>query len=317
MGIYGQPDASLRMNTWDLIRRLYNFDDTPWVIGGDFNEILWDEEKSGGSYRDVRLIQNLCDTLDFCGLKDLNFKGDIFTWCNRRHSDDQVSLRLDRFVANSAFLDIFPECLVSNLDWAKSDHKPIELCLDRFWGQKFIPKAARPFKFEECWSHEDECYQIISRVGQWNIRGSSNQHLHHKLSKCAGALKDRGFKKNKERWANIHLVKDKLKSVYEMPLPIDFTAVHSLERQLDKFLLEEEMYWKQRSRENWLKWGIEIPSGFIIVLPIKENKIPFMVYMTMMGGGIRSLTKFTRSLKLTLRIFLHLNHLPILYLRRF
>lgn len=40
-GIYGQPDHNLRHESWELIRRLHDHNDTAWVLGGDFNEILW------------------------------------------------------------------------------------------------------------------------------------------------------------------------------------------------------------------------------------------------------------------------------------
>lgn len=45
MGIYGQPVSQERRFTWDLIRRLDDSSGMAWVIGGDFNEILWDHEK--------------------------------------------------------------------------------------------------------------------------------------------------------------------------------------------------------------------------------------------------------------------------------
>lgn len=41
-----------------------------------------------------------------------------------------------------------------------------------------------------------------------------------------------------------------------MTLPfVDFNLIHGIELELDRLLEEDEIYWKQRSRENWLKHG--------------------------------------------------------------
>ncbi|KAH6757435.1 hypothetical protein C2S52_023432 [Perilla frutescens var. hirtella] len=50
-GFYGNPDCSLRTSSWDLIRKLARgtlMDQLPWLVGGDFNEILLCREKQGG-----------------------------------------------------------------------------------------------------------------------------------------------------------------------------------------------------------------------------------------------------------------------------
>ena len=50
---------------------------------GDFNEILFAEEKQGWLIRPERQMQGIRDALDFCRLRDLGFNGFPFTWCNR------------------------------------------------------------------------------------------------------------------------------------------------------------------------------------------------------------------------------------------
>ena len=48
-GLYGDPIASKRVSTWDLLCRLRTVDNLPWVCGGDFNEVLSVHDKVGGS----------------------------------------------------------------------------------------------------------------------------------------------------------------------------------------------------------------------------------------------------------------------------
>lgn len=47
-GFYGNPDASQRHRSWDLLRFLCRNDDEAWLVFGDFNEILFNHEKLGG-----------------------------------------------------------------------------------------------------------------------------------------------------------------------------------------------------------------------------------------------------------------------------
>lgn len=78
-GMYGQPNDHLRSHTWELLRRLHNHDESAWVVGGDLNEVMWDSEKCGGMARSFDLMSNFRNALSDCGLRDLGFRGDVFT----------------------------------------------------------------------------------------------------------------------------------------------------------------------------------------------------------------------------------------------
>lgn len=39
-GVYGQPRVENRYLTWELLKKLGSQDKGPWLLGGDFNEIL-------------------------------------------------------------------------------------------------------------------------------------------------------------------------------------------------------------------------------------------------------------------------------------
>lgn len=129
-GIYGQPKDHLQFQTWELLHHLHNCDTSAWVIGGDLNEVLWDAKKQGGMARSFDLMSNFRSALHDCGLRDLDFTGDVFTWCNRRPGDDRIYERLDRFAGNEEFCKLFPQHQVFNLNWACSDHRPVELSLE-------------------------------------------------------------------------------------------------------------------------------------------------------------------------------------------
>ncbi|KAK8640919.1 hypothetical protein V6N13_008671 [Hibiscus sabdariffa] len=50
-GIYGQCQSTRKQETWSLIDRLKGQSNLPWLVGGDFNEILDRGEKEGGRRR--------------------------------------------------------------------------------------------------------------------------------------------------------------------------------------------------------------------------------------------------------------------------
>lgn len=43
---------------------------------------------------------------------------------------------------------------------------------------------------------------------------------------------------------------------------MDFNAIHAIEFELDNLLKEEEIYWKKRSKEDWLRWGDQYTKWF-------------------------------------------------------
>ncbi|KAK3221687.1 hypothetical protein Dsin_008712 [Dipteronia sinensis] len=83
-GFYGNPFLGQCSNSWDLFRRLREVENLPWVYGGDFNEILWMNEKAGGSDKSISGMSGFKQVVDDCDLIDLGFSGPRLTWNNKR-----------------------------------------------------------------------------------------------------------------------------------------------------------------------------------------------------------------------------------------
>ena len=56
----------------------------PWVVCGDFNEITHANEKLGWLDRDATQMWDFREGLSKCGLVDLGFVRQRYTWCNGR-----------------------------------------------------------------------------------------------------------------------------------------------------------------------------------------------------------------------------------------
>ncbi|KAM1181487.1 hypothetical protein ACFX19_000085 [Malus domestica] len=99
---------------------------------------------------------NFRELINDCGLSDLCFNGNSFTWFTRittRHGG--VKERLDRCMASLNWQSLFPLSPVNHLDQSKSNHLPILLCTK---GESERSSRRRPtFRFEEFWTHHEEC----------------------------------------------------------------------------------------------------------------------------------------------------------------
>lgn len=71
------------------------------MLIGDFNQILYPEEKR----RDSKLLNSKMEAfrrvLRKCDLVDVKFSGPQFTWTNMRDSMTNIQERLDRVLGNS------------------------------------------------------------------------------------------------------------------------------------------------------------------------------------------------------------------------
>jgi len=65
----------------------------PWLVGGDLNVVMNDEEKIGG-------YENFECCISNCELTEVSYKGSPFTWWNGRAGNDCIYERLDKFLIN-------------------------------------------------------------------------------------------------------------------------------------------------------------------------------------------------------------------------
>lgn len=130
-GFYGQLEASKRNMSWQLLKVLHAQCTMPWVVCGYFNEILHPGEKLGGADREAKQMEAFGDCLDRCGLTDLGFFGQKYTWCNGRHGDQRTKLRLDRVVANGEWLEKFADAKLVHVSMPILDHCFLSLRLSK------------------------------------------------------------------------------------------------------------------------------------------------------------------------------------------
>ncbi|PWA81757.1 hypothetical protein CTI12_AA183830 [Artemisia annua] len=114
-GIYGWPMQHEKYRTWGLLRSLKTNQRRPWVCFGDFNEALYAFEKAGRRGCNNSQMEAFREACNFCNLNDMSASGVKFTWNNGRRGTANVKKRLDRFLTNADWLNMFPGASFHNL----------------------------------------------------------------------------------------------------------------------------------------------------------------------------------------------------------
>ncbi|GMI71184.1 hypothetical protein HRI_000787700 [Hibiscus trionum] len=154
-GFYGNSVERLRVESWDLLQSLGVDQSLPWLVVGDFNEILLSSEKQGSRIRSDRNMDAFCRALEDCELEDLGFSGNWYTWGKGRLSSNVIHERLDRGVANPQSWDAFPEFSVQHLTHTISDHCP-SLIISNPQDMCNLMDSYQAFKFSANWILEEE-----------------------------------------------------------------------------------------------------------------------------------------------------------------
>lgn len=124
-------------------------------------------------------------------LTDLGAIGPKFTWNNKRDDQDNVMVRLDRYVADNFWIDNYPGHRVHNFNFYLSDHRPIRLDTNPTAADS--PRSYTPkFTFEHKWVIEEDFEKIIE--DGWG-RLNSDWKLSEKLDHLAKTLSE--WAKNK------------------------------------------------------------------------------------------------------------------------
>ncbi|XP_059315805.1 uncharacterized protein LOC132066520 [Lycium ferocissimum] len=154
--IFAKCSEVERLQLWDNIYSLANGMSLPWMIGGDFNVVLNEEEKIGGIPVLAQDIEDFAFCFNSCELEKIQFKGSPFTWWNGRASNNCIFKRLDRMLVNTELQSWFSHMEVEHLARTGSDHAPL-LCA---YGED-TQNQYRPFKFLKFWvEHESFLHTV-------------------------------------------------------------------------------------------------------------------------------------------------------------
>ena len=159
--VYGECDYEKRQDLWaDLISSGSIFDDSMWLVLGDFNAIHSPIEHCGGSMAWPTWKDDLGCCLGQAGLDDLQFSGCQFTWFNKQ-IQSLIWRKLDRVLVNSSWECLFPGSSARFLPPRISNHSHMVVKLAE------LPKRKIPFKFFDFWVDHPDFLSVVARA--WDI----------------------------------------------------------------------------------------------------------------------------------------------------
>lgn len=247
--VCASPIPSIRSTLWDHLTTIRSSFGLPWLLVGDFNEILLPSEVMGGNFVHARAYE-FAKVLENCDLLDLGTSGSVHTWYINNQGMRRISKRLDRAIADCNWRVCFPEAVVETLSRLHLDHS---LILVRCGG--FQSRAGhRPFRFEAAWSTHLDYHAVVDDA--WK-KGGNN------VVAGLAEVRDDSLLSNSAIFGNIfrkkHRIEARLRGIQRSLENIDSAYLILLEQELQRdynaILREEEYLWYQKSREKWVRFG--------------------------------------------------------------
>ncbi|KAG2320946.1 hypothetical protein Bca52824_014159 [Brassica carinata] len=249
--IYGAPNPADRPNFWNKLTELGADREDAWLLTGDFNDLLDNSEKVGGPARWEGSFLSFRNFVSQMGLWDLQHSGNHLSWRGTRYNHF-IQSRLDRAMANCSWFERFPAGRSEYLRFEGSDHRPIVVHFD-----VTTKKKKGLFRFDRRLKDKPEIRQIVP--DRWKL----DQHasVFEKICNVRHNIILWVREKNLNSNLAIQELQIKLEAALSCISP-DTEAIGKLTTDLEKAYEEEELYWRQRSRIQWLSCGDRNTSFF-------------------------------------------------------
>ncbi|CAA0810395.1 Unknown protein, partial [Striga hermonthica] len=265
--VYASPNAMHRRGLWQELQKLAMNIHEPWLLGGDFNCILRPSERTGGAPTRSPVSQEFSTWLFNNTIEELRTDGVLYTW-----ERGGLKQKLDRFVANSAWILTFHKPFVQHLPRINSDHFPL---LVRVPSDPRPVRTRKNFNFLASWLLHDGFAEVV--------RGAWSGKPYTEASRC---FQERATHWNYHVFGNIFQRKKRLlrriggvqRELQKYTTPRLHSMEEKFRKELAEIALQEELLMLQKSQRDWSLFGDRNTSFYHRAVKQRrsQNRITFL-----------------------------------------
>ena len=245
--VYGDPVKANRQEVWERLTRIGLVRNEAWLLAGDFNELMTKEEKVGGAERHESSFWDFRNMAENCKIREPRYTGNCLSWGGWRERV-WVQCRLDRSFGNNEWFSLFPRSSMEYLELWASDHRPIRIC---FALERDDPKRSR-FFFDKRYLNKAGIEELIKE--SWGTEGLDQSNTMERIGRCRKSImKWKRYSDTNSR-NKISRLKEALEKEVAKRFP-SYNLMRKLKMDLAEALREEEVFWRQKCREEWLRYG--------------------------------------------------------------
>ncbi|GAV92786.1 hypothetical protein CFOL_v3_36164 [Cephalotus follicularis] len=217
---------------------------------GDFNVTRYGSEHTS-SRTITKAMQDLNRALTSAELEDLSCSGLHYTWSNKRTGTEAIAKKLDRALGNWQWFNILGDAYAHFHPPGISDHSSVSIRV-----RSRQQNGGRPFKFINIWAKHDKFSQVVRQEWDKGHAGSPLIVIHKKLKSLKSSLREFGTRPE----STVADLRARLRAVQlvihsGVGGPGDEEEERQLRLQLGSAARNEEAFFKQKSRIQWLKEG--------------------------------------------------------------
>ncbi|OIT19075.1 hypothetical protein A4A49_65809, partial [Nicotiana attenuata] len=259
-----------RASLWHDLQILGSHIQIPWLISGDFNNVLTTKDRLG-QLMTTNEVHDFKQCIDNMQLTPLKTKGCFFTWCNKQNANDRVYSKIDWAFGNFSWTQTYGHLEADFLKPGVSDQSPIVVQL---WKRRTI--CSKPFKLYMVTIDHKDFTPMVNRVWQQQEEQDKVELIWLKLKRLKDEAKglNKAMASYEQRPTQI---RQSLECVQAALVTDPFNQLFiEQEKQnmsdLEKWSTIEEIILRQKSRATWIDYGDSNSKYFYAQLKIRANK---------------------------------------------
>ncbi|KAJ8424252.1 LOW QUALITY PROTEIN: hypothetical protein Cgig2_007178 [Carnegiea gigantea] len=267
--VYGFNRAHQRTQLWANLQTISLGLAGAWCIIGDFNAIMYKDDRMGGDDLTDTELNKMQTMLDHCELQEMRSAGAFYSWTNK-----VVRSRIDRAFINDLWHETFDFTQVTYMANGLSDHTPL---LVQFPSS---PKPSTKFQFCDMWAKHKEFPSLIAP-----LLSSHETHTLRSLYAFLARLRPLLKRLNKRHFSNFTQqqanARDTLSSIQQLlQAKSDDTDLQAKEKeQRERYiaiLTSIISLLQQQSKMEWIQYGDE--GSRLFFAKAKQQKLATYIY---------------------------------------